>query len=141
MDRSQEPQTVPAGLPAVLCPGPSAPSQTAADRQRSASASNLPALERRADNLLPSFQSAGPTSPHRATAYASHFLSAKSGDASKLLQSLADTLRALQTSELFGNPWTVLLDGRRPAGLRLTLNKPQLHKQEVRSKRVNWRTR
>src|SRR5947209_11763399 len=66
MDRSQEPQTVPAGLPAVLCPGPSAPSRLAAARARSASASKLPALASRADNLLPSFQSARPTSPHRA---------------------------------------------------------------------------
>src|SRR6266852_3357768 len=98
MDRSQEPQTVPAGLPAVLCPGPSAPYQTAADRQRSASASNLPALVICGDNPRPSFSTAPETSPHRAMAWDRGALSARCDDASTRPQLLADTLRALQTS-------------------------------------------
>src|ERR1700747_2964879 len=96
MDRFQAPQTVPAGLLAVLCSELSAPSPLAAARERSASASKLQALASRGDNLLFSFQSARRTSPHRAMAWASRSLSAKCGAASKLLQSLADKLRALR---------------------------------------------
>src|SRR5437870_2823875 len=60
--------------------------------------SKLPALASRADNLLPSFQSARPTSPHRARAWENDFPPARCYGASKRPRLPVDRLPVLRTS-------------------------------------------
>ena len=68
----------------------------------------------RADIHGLSFPAALETSLHRAMACDQGALSARSGDASKLLQSLSDKLFDLQTSESFESDSSALEIGRPP---------------------------
>src|SRR6516162_9797702 len=129
MDRSPAHQKVHATRRAVWSVAPSAPSPLGAARERSASASNPRALASRGGNLQLSFQAAPETSLHRAKAWDRGVLSARCDDASKLLRSLADKLRALRTSASSPKFSLTPRDGRRPAGCCSTSNRQRLCKE------------
>src|SRR5207253_11508009 len=96
-----------------------------------------PTLVKCADTLRLSFPVAIETSPHRVMAWDQAALSARSGDANKLLRSLAGELRALQTSMCFVKLGQALRDGTKLAALRLPPNKPRPSKPQQRAERAN----
>src|ERR1700746_1938040 len=99
MDCCRALQRVRATPRAAWCALSCDPSRPATARQKLAAASGPPALVTCADNLQLSFRSVPETSSHRAVALDRGALLARSDDANRLLQLLADTLRALQTSD------------------------------------------
>jgi hypothetical protein len=118
-DRSRAQQKVPAELRAVLYHEPFDPFRPVVARLRAVVASNLPVLGICGGNLRLSFRAAPATSRHSTMAWDKDSLSARYGDASKPLQSLVDTRRALQSSEFLAKPSSALQDPEKPSLSRL----------------------
>src|SRR5262249_40017578 len=97
-------QEVPVTPRAAWCAAPYDPSQSVNFQEEVLVANNPRAPATCADSLRLSFPTAPETSPHRAMAWDRVAASARSGGASKLLQSPADMLRAAQRSAFSANP-------------------------------------
>src|SRR5262249_51207282 len=112
-DRCRELQRFRATARAAWCPAPCDPSQPAIARQRSVVASDPPAPATCPDSLALSFPVSLGDIVHPTMVWDRGVRSARCDDANRLPQSLADKIRAVQTSECAWKDFPVALRRRK----------------------------